>query len=879
MSFDYVGIPQPSWDYNKAQPAVPSPWTTQEIGFFYVNKETGDDTGNANGYPTNPRRTIPSLSPGDVVIIDGTYSNTLTLGSIGTEANPIWISSLNSDGDNRAKFSGNVHYTGDWHIFNDFRFRGVDNTIDIDGTYASFMNCSFVDTDAGNGAAIKGSGDYIIIIDSVIGPSGNFEYVGPDLDHHGWLIGSRYTWCINNTIFNCQGDGVQIGGQGNTPSALHHIYLGGNTVYENLQTGIWLKNCMDVVVSTNTIYNHNNNGGGSVPANTGGQYDFEWAWWLNNTLYDADSGIQIQSDSAGSNGNRYIIGNVIRDTHGGTATNPHGRSAIVNRGGNVTCHILYNTLQNNAGGIVMPDGTNTTIHGNIIGYPTELGVPHILMPDAPITAGTINHNFYVGATQKIAWGSTTQRTVAEMVTDSTHCDNAVTGSTVNYTDEANDDLSLGATSAAIDAAGNPVQEAYTNFETRYGISIQTDFIGNARPKAGTDWDIGAYEYGGSPPAAVAPTISTHPVSETVTEPTAINLSVIADGSPSPTFQWKKDTLDITGETSATLDLDPTVTGDSADYTVVVTNSEGSVTSNIAVILVNAQSNVAPTISVHPQDATITEPTAVNLSVTASGFPTPTYQWKKDTVDITGETASTFVINSTVVADSGDYTVVVTNSEGSVTSNIAAVTVSAAVGTPPVITTQPQHTTVNEPDAMVLTIAATGDTPITYQWWQYSTLLTGETSTTLTVTPTDFGMNNQRYDCVVTNPNGATVSNEITLTVVESDAILAAPSKLFASPSAGNVVLTWIDNSDNETGFVVEVAEAPFTSFSVVTTTAADAITYTHTTATANTQLCYRVKATNGSGSSDYSALRYFNTKTNQDRNTPESRTRITTRRR
>ncbi len=51
-----------------------------------------------------------------------------------------------------------------------------------------------------------------------------------------------------------------------------------------------------------------------------------------------------------------------------------------------------------------------------------------------------------------------------------------------------------------------------------------------------------------------------------------------------------------------------------------------------------------------------------------------YQWQKDGVDISGETGSSFTITNTRLWDAGDYTVIVSNYNGSVTSDIATLTV-------------------------------------------------------------------------------------------------------------------------------------------------------------------------------------------------------------
>lgn len=91
----------------------------------------------------------------------------------------------------------------------------------------------------------------------------------------------------------------------------------------------------------------------------------------------------------------------------------------------------------------------------------------------------------------------------------------------------------------------------------------------------------------------APTITTQPVSQTVNVGANVSFSVVATGSPAPTYQWRKDTVDIANATNATLNLNSVQTTAGGTYTVVVTNSAGSVTSNGAVLTVNQVSANAP----------------------------------------------------------------------------------------------------------------------------------------------------------------------------------------------------------------------------------------------------------------------------------------------
>jgi len=66
---------------------------------------------------------------------------------------------------------------------------------------------------------------------------------------------------------------------------------------------------------------------------------------------------------------------------------------------------------------------------------------------------------------------------------------------------------------------------------------------------------------------------------------------------------------------------------------------------------------------------------VTLSVTASGSPTPTFQWFKDGVLLFGATSNSLALSAVSPGNAGSYTVVVTNGAGSVTSSAANLTVN------------------------------------------------------------------------------------------------------------------------------------------------------------------------------------------------------------
>src|ERR1700682_4305745 len=84
-----------------------------------------------------------------------------------------------------------------------------------------------------------------------------------------------------------------------------------------------------------------------------------------------------------------------------------------------------------------------------------------------------------------------------------------------------------------------------------------------------------------PPAPVAPTISTQPANQSVSDGAKATFSVVADGGgASLTYQWKKGTATIAGATSASYVTPALTLSDSgSSYSVVVTDAASSVTSN------------------------------------------------------------------------------------------------------------------------------------------------------------------------------------------------------------------------------------------------------------------------------------------------------------
>lgn len=272
----------------------------------------------------------------------------------------------------------------------------------------------------------------------------------------------------------------------------------------------------------------------------------------------------------------------------------------------------------------------------------------------------------------------------------------------------------------------------------------------------------------------APSITAHPEQRTACAAGSVSFSVTATGTAPLSYQWRKDGTPIPGATGPTYTIGSVAAGNAGTYTVVVTNTAGSATSNPATLSVNT----APSVSAQPASQAVCLGSPATLSVTATGTAPLTYQWKKDGSDIAGAVNASHTINPVTAGDAGSYTVVITNACGSVTANAATLTVNTA----PSITTHPAPQTVRVGDPVTLSVAATGTTPLSYQWQKNGSDIAGAAGashTIATAAASDAGS----YAVVVTNVCGRAISDPATLTVT---ATIATPEPVPPATATGPI---------------------------------------------------------------------------------------------
>lgn len=127
---------------------------------------------------------------------------------------------------------------------------------------------------------------------------------------------------------------------------------------------------------------------------------------------------------------------------------------------------------------------------------------------------------------------------------------------------------------------------------------------------------------------VSPTLTMQPVAQSVVAGGAVVFSVVAGGSPTPTYQWRRNGVAIAGATNNTLNLASASQNDAGTYNVTVTNSVGTAVSNDALLTVGAF--VPSSVILQPSSQAIPVGTGAAFTVGATGVPAPSYQWQVST---------------------------------------------------------------------------------------------------------------------------------------------------------------------------------------------------------------------------------------------------------
>ena len=139
------------------------------------------------------------------------------------------------------------------------------------------------------------------------------------------------------------------------------------------------------------------------------------------------------------------------------------------------------------------------------------------------------------------------------------------------------------------------------------------------------------------------------------------------------YRWVYNSTNfLLNATNTSLSLTNLQLTNAGNYTVIITNTAGAVTSSVAQLTVWQP----PVITNQPVSVTNVAGSSPVFSVVSGGFPAPVYQWRLNTnTTVSGATSPSLTLTYARSSQAGTYNVIITNSAGSVTSSVARLVIT------------------------------------------------------------------------------------------------------------------------------------------------------------------------------------------------------------
>ncbi len=271
--------------------------------------------------------------------------------------------------------------------------------------------------------------------------------------------------------------------------------------------------------------------------------------------------------------------------------------------------------------------------------------------------------------------------------------------------------------------------------------------------------------------AVPPIITAQPLNRTNNVSTTATFSVTAASVLPLSYQWQQNGPNLinggkfSGATATVLTITDVSSNEAAIYSVIVTNQAGSSTSSNASLTLT----YPPSITAQPSSLLVLTGTNVSFGTTLIGAAPFCYNWRFNDTNLLNATNAIYAISPVLTNNAGNYSVIITNGAGSVTSSVAVLTVLLSP------TNQVRAATSNA----TFTVVAFNPVALAYQWLQNGTNLvnggkfSGATTNILTIT----GVSSNEaaiYAVMVTNAAGSLTSSNATLAMIYPPVITAQP---------------------------------------------------------------------------------------------------------
>ncbi len=144
------------------------------------------------------------------------------------------------------------------------------------------------------------------------------------------------------------------------------------------------------------------------------------------------------------------------------------------------------------------------------------------------------------------------------------------------------------------------------------------------------------------PGNEGPGIITQPINQTVKAGTSVTFTVVASGTPLPSYQWRKNGVNCTSPSAVTasLTIDPATIRDTGTYTVILTNPVGTLTSSGASLTITSTPVItvnAPTLTNDSSYVTEANPVITGTAASEAGVQGLTAKIDGNGIAVTGLT--------------------------------------------------------------------------------------------------------------------------------------------------------------------------------------------------------------------------------------------------
>ncbi len=277
-----------------------------------------------------------------------------------------------------------------------------------------------------------------------------------------------------------------------------------------------------------------------------------------------------------------------------------------------------------------------------------------------------------------------------------------------------------------------------------------------------------------PPVAAPPVITQQPVGATIGAGEGLFLGVTATSESPLVYQWQHAGTNLPTQKAASLSVGSNSNERAGDFLVVVGNTFGSVTSQVATIVVRPPTPLV--ITQQPVGGSVLLSKVFQLSAQCTTDVPLGFQWYKNSLKLVsgagqgGFAAVNLPANDTT--RTADYFVVFTNQfGGAITSSV--VHLDLILPGPPTLTSQPQDEALFAGQPVQLAVTAVADGVLSYRWQHEGTNLLvsatilNVTGPSLIIPGTDLNRFGNFQVVVSVNPGGNTTSRVASVTQLPS----------------------------------------------------------------------------------------------------------------